>query len=50
VLGLEGYETSQWVLIDLGDIIVHIMQEETRSFYKLEDLWSVGDQTVRPQL
>ena len=41
ILGIEGYEGSQWVLIDLGNIIVHIMMAETREFYKLEDLWSL---------
>ena len=40
ILGIEGYEGSQWVLIDLGNIMVHIMLAETREFYKLEDLWS----------
>ena len=42
ILGIEGYERSQWVVIDLGNIIVHIMLAETREFYKLEDLWSLG--------
>ena len=40
ILGIEGYERSQWVLIDLGNILVHIMLAETREFYTLEDLWS----------
>lgn len=37
---LEGYNGGNWILMDYGDIIVHIMQEETHEFYALEKLWS----------
>jgi len=40
-IGIEGREGSEWVLIDLADVIVHVMQPAVREFYKLEDLWSV---------
>ncbi len=36
----EGKENAEWILIDFADVVVHIFQEETRMFYKLEDLWA----------
>jgi ribosome-associated protein len=39
VYGIEGEESGEWVLVDLGAIIVHVMQPATRSYYALEELW-----------
>lgn len=42
---VEGYEVGRWVLLDIGDIVVHVLLPEVREYYKLEELW--GDAKVR---
>ena len=38
-LGVEGYNKSEWILLDYGDLLVHVMHPDTREFYSLEKLW-----------
>ncbi len=40
-LGIEGLDAGDWVLVDYGDTIVHVMQQEARDYYELEKLWSM---------
>lgn len=42
-LGMEGLEESEWVLVDLGDAVVHVMQTQARAFYQLEKLWDMSE-------
>lgn len=42
IIGTEGEGTGEWVLVDCGDIVVHIMQPAVREYYKLEELWREG--------
>ncbi len=37
--GIEGLNTARWVLMDYGDVIVHVFEEETRAYYELEKFW-----------
>jgi len=45
IVSIEGEETGEWVLVDLGDMIVHIMQPAIRDYYRLEEIW--GDKEVK---
>ncbi len=48
VVGIEGEDTGEWVLVDLADVVVHIMQPAIRQYYNLEEVW--GDKRVRVKL
>lgn len=41
----EGYDNSQWILLDFGEVIVHVFQKPFRDFYNLEELWADGHRT-----
>lgn len=41
---IEGYNSSSWILVDYGNVVVHIFQKDTRDFYSLERLWADGEQ------
>ncbi|WP_206425676.1 ribosome silencing factor [Ruminococcus sp. Marseille-P6503] len=41
---VEGYQGATWIILDYGDIVVHVFYKETRSYYNLERLWSDGEQ------
>ena len=45
---IEGLPTADWVLIDAGDIIIHLFRPEVRSFYNLERMWNFGDAPAAP--
>ncbi|HEX4882559.1 MAG TPA: ribosome silencing factor [Casimicrobiaceae bacterium] len=40
IIGMEGEDSGEWVLVDAGDIVVHVMQPAVRSYYNLEELWA----------
>lgn len=48
VFGSEGEESGEWVLVDLGDIVVHIMQPAIREYYRLEEIWGKHPIEIKP--
>ncbi|MCQ2198912.1 MAG: ribosome silencing factor [Paludibacteraceae bacterium] len=46
----DGYQNAQWIAVDYGEVIVHIMLPELREFYAIEELWADGKKVVVPDL
>jgi len=42
-VGTEGYRNSRWILCDYGDVVIHLFDEETRDYFRLEDLWGSAE-------
>ena len=49
-LGVEGQESARWILVDLGDVIVHLFREDAREFFGLERLWGEAEAVELPRV
>ena len=47
-LGIEGYNESRWILLDYGNVVIHLFDAETRDYYALEQFWSSAPQVPLP--
>jgi ribosome-associated protein len=47
-MGIEGYQESRWILLDYGNVVIHLFDGETREFYALEDFWSEAQRVPLP--
>jgi len=47
-MGIEGYSESRWILLDYGNVVIHLFDAETREYYALEQFWSEASQVALP--